>query len=193
MSFLGNAKRAFTGRDYDDDREYDEEYEDYEDEYEDEKPRRGIFSLFSRKRDDDYEDEYEEEEQPAARRSTSYSSGYRDQRSTAYSGTSSSYRSSSQRQLKSGSTFLPKTGGTELSILSPTSFDDSSKIVREVKENHITIFDMSGVAAVEEARRIVDYISGAAEGMDCQFARICPSVFCLAPKGVVLNNKRPRY
>ena len=192
MSFLGNAKRAITGRDYDDDREYDEEYEDYEDEYEDEKPRRSIFSLFSRRRDDDYEDEYEEEEQPVSR-STSYSSSYRDQRSTAYSGTSSSYRSSSQRQLKSGSAFLPKTGGTELSILSPTSFDDSSKIVREVKENHITIFDMSGVAAVEEARRIVDYISGAAEGMDCQFARICPSVFCLAPKGVVLNNKRPRY
>ena len=192
MSFLGNAKRAITGRDYDDDREYDEEYEDYEDEYEDEKPRRSIFSLFSRRRDDDYEDEYEEEEQPVSR-STSYSSSYRDQRSTAYSGTSSSYRSSSQRQQKSGTAFLPKTGGTELSILSPTSFDDSSKIVREVKENHITILDMSGVAAVEEARRIVDYISGAAEGMDCQFARICPSVFCLAPKGVVLNNKRPRY
>lgn len=191
MSFLGNAKRAFTGRDYDDDREYDEEYEDYEDEYEDEKPRRGILSLFSRKRDDDYEDEYEEEEQPAVRRSPSYSSSYRDSGSASYSGTSSSYRSSSQRQLKSS--FQPKSSGTELSILSPTTFDDSSKIVREVKENHITIFDMSGVAAVEEARRIVDYISGAAEGMDCQFARICPSVFCLAPKGVVLNNKRPRY
>ncbi len=190
MSFLGNAKRAFTGRDYDDDREYDEEYEDYEDEYEDEKPRRGILSLFSRKRDEDYEDEYEEEEQPAVRRSSSYSSSYRDQ-SSSYSGTSSSYRSSAQRQLKSS--FQPKSSGTELSILSPTTFDDSSKIVREVKENHITIFDMSGVPTVEEARRIVDYISGASEGMDCQFARICPSVFCLAPKGVVLNNKRPRY
>lgn len=80
-----------------------------------------------------------------------------------------------------------------MTILSPIGFDDSSKIVREVKENHITVFDMSGVTEIEEARRIVDYISGAAEGMECQFARICPSVFCLAPKGVELNNKRPRY
>lgn len=193
MSFLDNAKRAFTGRDYDEDREYDDEYEEYEDEYEDEKPRRSFFSLFSKKRDDEYEDEYEEEIQPAVRRTTSYSSSYRDTRAAATSAEASSYRSGTQRRMKSGTAFAPMTGGMELSILSPTTFDDSSKIVREVKENHITIFDMSGVSAVEEARRIVDYISGAAEGMDCQFARICPSVFCLAPKGVVLNNKRPRY
>ena len=59
-----------------------------------------------------------------------------------------------------------------MSIISPTSFDDSTKIVKEVKSGKITVFDMSGITNIEEARRIVDYICGAAEGMDCPFSRI---------------------
>lgn len=194
MSFIDTTRRAISGRDYDyDNRDYDEEYDEYEEEYED-KPRRNIFSLLFGTRNEDYDEYAEEEAEPKRERTSSYSN-----RSTASSARSaysraesaSSYRekSSPRSSIRYGANL----SGVEITVLSPVGFDDSAKIVREVKEGKITIFDVSEIAAADEARRIVDYICGAAEGMDCPFSRICPSIFCIAPKGVVLNNKKAGY
>ncbi|MBQ3425962.1 MAG: cell division protein SepF [Clostridia bacterium] len=177
MSFLSSAKRLITGQDYDD--EYDEYYDD--EEYEEEKPRKRFFSFLSKKDDyDDYDEEYEED----------IKDKYLTSRSTYKS---SSFKENESLRKKVGSVFPKNLQGVEMSIITPTSFDDSSRIVKEVKNGKITVFDMSGINNVEEARRIVDYICGAAEGMDCPFSRICPSVFCIAPDGVVINGKKTRY
>ena len=186
MSFLDNARRALSGKtdDYEDDREYDEEYEDYEEE----KPRRSLFSFLSRDKSEEYED-YAEEEEAADRRNSmrgggsSYSSG----RTVQTPPVKERYSS------KSSVRYEPNLSGVEVTVLYPASFDDSAKLVKEVKEGKITLFDVSGIETTEEARRIVDYICGAAEGMECPFSRLCPSIFCIAPKGVTLTNRKSRY
>lgn len=173
MSLFDSAKKLFGSEDYEN--EYYEYYDD--EEYEEEKPRRKFFSFLSRDKDDysrDKDDYYEEEEE---RR---YSSR-------------SSYRDTENIRKKTDAPMYKNLSGVEMSIITPTSFDDSSRIVKEVKSGKITVFDMSGINNVEEARRIVDYICGAAEGMDCPFSRICPSVFCIAPDGVIINGKRTKY
>lgn len=184
MSFLENAKRAISGRDadYDDDREYDEEY----DEYEEEKPRRSLFSFLSKNKREEYDDYAEEEAAAEARSSMRDSSSYQQRRtSDRYSGDRYNTRNTAKR--------VPDLTGVEVTVLYPNSFDDSVKLVKEVKDGRITLFDVSGIDSPEEARRVVDYICGAAEGMECPFSRLCPSIFCIAPKGVVLNNRKNRY
>ena len=175
---MDNARRALIGETDDNDyeRDYDEEYESYE-----ETPKRSLFSFLSRNKNDEYED-YEAEEQNAERRSSA-------KRTHSYSSQRASDRYSSNQQIK----YESASSDVEVIVLYPTTFDDSAKRVREVKSGKITIFDVSGIATPEEARRIVDYICGAAEGMDCPFSRLCPSVFCIAPKGVTLTNRKSKY
>ena len=182
MSFFDNARRAFSGRadDYEDERDYEEEYEDYE-----EAPKRGFFSFLSRNNDNEYDD-YDAEEEPAEKRSSA-------RQSSSYSSHKASDRYSSKPSSKQSIRYEPDMSGVEVVVHYPASFDDSAKLVKEVKEGKITIFDVSGIDTPEEARRIVDYICGAAEGMDCPFSRLCPSIFCIAPKGVTLTNRKNRY
>ncbi len=177
MSFFDNARRAFSNRIdefYDDDRE---DYEDYENEYE-ETPRKPLFSFF--KRD---EDEYEEE-RPVRRTPVSH-----ERYTTSYE-THESYDSYRAPRPKLPNPQDVKLDGAEIAVYYPDGLRDSAQIIRAVKANRITVFDISTITSDEEARRIVDYIGGAAEGMDCEFKRLCPSVFCIAPKGVRFDIKK---
>lgn len=191
MSFIENSRRAFSpsdSYDYDSyDSRYGNRYDDEEmDEYEDEPKKKGILSFISslfgknKESDEEYDnDQEDDEEYEESIHSRSRSS--RDSYNTSYRGGSgSSFRSSD-------------ISGTEVKVLYPTSFDDSANIVKEVKANKITIFDVSGISTNEDARRVVDYICGAAAGMDCPFSRLCPSIFCIAPKGVILSISKSRY
>lgn len=189
MSFLDNAKKALSAKssdEYEDERDYE-----YEDEYEEKKPRKSIFSFLTGKADDEYEDEYEEEDVPAETASS---------RASYYSSSrSSSDRYSSNRYASSASAKTPirynptASSNTEVVLITLTNFDDSEKIVREVKSGKITIFDVSEIDSTEDARRIVDYISGAAAGMECPFSRLCHGIFCITPKGVTITTKKSRY
>ncbi len=182
MSFLDTARRALGSKSedyYDDDREYDEEYDEYEEE-----PRKSLFSFLAKRSDDEYED---------------YEDGVRDD--TAPRSYSSAYaRSSTRERVNTGfskpSASAPvrsSLAGVEVTVHYPTSLDDATRIIREVKVNKITIFDISAITSDEEARRVVDYIGGAAFGMECPFERLCPSIFCIAPVGVKIDAKKHRY
>ncbi|HIU56312.1 MAG TPA: cell division protein SepF [Candidatus Ornithomonoglobus merdipullorum] len=203
MSFISNARRALGSRS-------DTEYEDYgynEEDYdyaEEEKPkRRGFFSLFTKKDRDEYEDVYDDEpESYSERRSYSgYGSREYDRSGSRYSSSYASDRQqrssySNDRQQRSSSQssirYESSPSDMEVKVLYPKSFDDSADIVKEVKARKITIFDVSEIGSNEEARRVVDYICGAAEGMECPFSRLCPSIFCIAPKGVRLTNTKEK-
>lgn len=181
MSFIDNAKRALGSRatdDYEDERDYE-----YEDEYEEKKPRRSLFSFLSGKTDDDYEDEYEEDDTDQTPTRTGRSSYYNSSSSTRYSSAPS----------KSSIRYNPTPSNTEVILVTLTTFDDSEKIVREIKNGKITIFDVSEIESTDDARRVVDYISGAAAGMECPFSRLCHGIFCIAPKGVTITAKKARY
>ncbi len=179
MSFLDNAKRALgikTDDYYDDDRYDEEEYDEYEDE-----PKKSFFSFLKR---DEYEDEgYEEPyEEEAPRRS--YSSAYASRRTETRDRFAGEPRTSSPTRSSMA--------GVEVTVHYPTSLDDATRIIREVKVNKITLFDISAISSEAEARRVVDYIGGAAFGMECPFERLCPTIFCIAPTGVKFDVKK-RY
>ena len=169
MSFLDNAKKAFSSR-YDEFEVDDRDYEDYEDEYEEDEPKRPLFSFLNRKND---EEEETYDEAPAKDR---YTSPF--QKFTAPA---------------PATPIRTNLAGTVIAVHYPESFNDASKIIREVKTNKITIIDISTITSDEEARRIIDYIGGASEGMDCTFKRLCPSIFCFAPKGVEIELNKTRY
>lgn len=184
MSFLETARRALSTKaeEYFDDRDYDEEYDEYE-EYE---PKKNLFSFLSKKTDEEYDEDYYEDES-SYKTNNSYNRSY-------------STRSSSRERF-SGAFSRPQQpspaaranlSGVEVTVHYPETFDDATKIIREVKANKITIFDISTITSDDEARRVVDYIGGAAEGMECPFKRLCPSIFCIAPTGVAFDIKK-RY
>lgn len=179
MSFLGDTRRAFSSRDYSEDyydseRDYDEENE----EYEEEKPFKAFFSkLFGR--NDDYEEEIEEEEE------RSYSSRHRAQRKE---------RTSSYSRNTSSTVDYARQSAENLEIvaLSHFNFPNAADIVREVKKGKVILFDISTLETAEDARRVVDYIGGAAEGMDCNFEKLFPSVFGISPKNITITSKKSR-
>lgn len=175
MSIFDSAKRVFSSKYdefYDDDREFEED----EYEYEDEEPKRPLFSFLNKNTE---EEEYEDEPRPF-------------QRTTA-SSAREKYQSPFQKTTTPAAPIRTNLTGVTLAVHYPESFNDASKIIREVKSSKITIIDISTITSDEEARRIVDYIGGASEGMDCSFKRLCPSIFCFAPKGVEIELNRQRY
>lgn len=174
MSFFDNAKRAFSSK-YDEFYDDDRDFEEYEDEY-DEEPKRPLFSFLNKK--EEIEDEYDEE--PRTYRNNSSSAKER-------------FQSPFQKTSTPATPMRTSLGGVTIAVHYPESFNDASKIIREVKANKITIIDISTITSDEEARRIVDYIGGASEGMDCSFKRLCPSIFCFAPKGVDIELNKQKY
>lgn len=175
MSFLDNAKRAFSTK-YDEFYDDDRDFEEYEDEYEDQEPKRPLFSFLNRK--EEVEEEYEDEPHTYQK-----SAGTTRER----------YQSPFQKTATPTPPIRTNLTGVTIAVHYPESFNDASKIIREVKASKITIIDISTITSDEEARRIVDYIGGASEGMDCSFKRLCPSIFCFAPKGVEIELNRQRY
>lgn len=187
MSFLDNARRAFGSKPddyYEDDRYEDEDYEDYEEE----EPKKSLFSFLSKRNDEeDYEEEDSYEKEPVqSRRYSSYSSSRTTEPRERYS-------SFTQKPASTTAPTRTNLSGVEVTVHYPASLDDATRIIREVKSNKITIFDISAITSDDEARRVVDYIGGAAFGMECPFERLCPSIFCIAPVGVKIDAKKNRY
>ncbi len=178
MSFLDTARRMFGAEtdEYYDDRYEDEEY----DEYEDDEPKKSLFSFLKRNDEEDYEAETPEPEKARYSSYSSRTSSARERYSSAFS------KSAESTPVRSNMS------GVEVTVHYPASLDDATRIIREVKSNKITLFDISAITSDAEARRVVDYIGGAAFGMECPFERLCPSIFCIAPVGVKLDAKK-RY
>ena len=179
MSVLDNKKRELGVKadDYYDDRYDDEEYDEYE---EDNSSKKSLFSFLKRNNDDEYEETYEEEERPRTYSSYSSRASERKDRFTQ------SFQKTAQTPSRTNM------AGVEVIVHYPASLDEATRIIREVKNNKITLFDISAITSDAEARRAVDYIGGAAFGMEWPFERLCPSIFCIAPMGVKLDAKK-RY
>ena len=185
MSFLDSARRAFGSKSADDyEDRYDEDYEEYEDEDE---PKKSLFSFLGKReeKEEEYEESYESEPAPARSYSSSYS-----RNSAARERISSSYAS---KPTVAPTPTRSSLAGVEVTVHYPASLDDATRIIREVKSNRITLFDISAITSDDEARRVVDYIGGAAFGMECPFERLCPTIFCIAPVGVKIDAKKNRY
>lgn len=208
MSLFSDTKAAFSSssRDYDDDynrgyenrysrrdtesySRYDEpdEQEEYYYDDEDERgwhPLKNFFEKRRRKREERWAEEdavtEAEEERLRARRTG---------RSSGTSRSSIRYESSQPADID-----------VELVVFYPQTIDDSDRIVEAVQSGKLVMFVFEAgegarnadAASDGTARRIVDYVGGAAKGMNCGFGRLSSGIFCIAPKNVKIPQDRGR-
>jgi cell division inhibitor SepF len=112
--------------------------------------------------DDEYYDEENEleEEEPQAKRTSTFS-------------------------RKNTSKVVPINPGatSRIRIMKPSEFDDSTGIADEIKGGRLVIFDVGNLDATE-ARRVVDFVSGAAYGVNGNVRRVSGGIFVAAPRNI---------
>lgn len=73
-------------------------------------------------------------------------------------------------------------------IMKPTEFDDSTSITDEIKNGRLVIFNVSDLDP-SEARRVVDFVSGAAYGVNGNVKRVSGGIFVAAPRNIDITGE----
>lgn len=76
---------------------------------------------------------------------------------------------------------ISSAASSRIRIMKPAEFDDSRNVAKEIQEGRPVIFDV-GALETDEARRIVDFVSGAVFGVDGDIKRVSGGTFVAAPK-----------
>ena len=86
---------------------------------------------------------------------------------------------------KSSSKVVPISPGASLGIriMVPNSFDESTTIADEIKRGRSVVSNV-GNLDTSDARRVVDFVSGAAYGMNGNVRRVSGGIFVAAPRSV---------
>ncbi len=110
--------------------------------------------------DDYYEDEETDDEEPSPRYFSSFS-------------------------RKSSPKVVPINPGasSRIRIIKPAAFDDSTRVADEIKAGRLVIFDVGGLDA-SDARRVVDFVSGAVYGVNGNVKRVSGGIFVAAPRNI---------
>ena len=113
--------------------------------------------------DDEYMDEDDGEyEEPKKQRFTSFTN-----------------RASKVVPVRAGS-------NSKVRIIKPKSFEESGKIADEIKGDRLVIFDVTTLE-VDTARRIVDFIVGAAYAVNGNVRRVSGGIFVAAPNSIDIS------
>ncbi len=76
---------------------------------------------------------------------------------------------------------------SKVRIIKARSNDEATKIADETKAGRLVIFDVTGLDT-EDARRIVDFMSGAAYALDGNVRRIAGGIFVAAPRNIDITS-----
>ncbi len=77
-------------------------------------------------------------------------------------------------------------GGLELIIRQPASFDDSQEICDLLKQDRAVIINLEKVEP-ELAQKMMDFISGAIYALDAKIHQISGAIFCISPAKVDIS------
>lgn len=142
----------------------DDEYEDddffddeFDDDYEDEKPKKGLF----KKEKPAYDDDEEEFEIKKPARSNSKVTPM---------------RQPARRNAPA----------MEVCVIKPNNMDDSREITETLLSGRTVILNLEGLD-LEDAQRIIDFISGAAFAIDGNLQKISNSIFLVTPAHVDIS------
>lgn len=88
---------------------------------------------------------------------------------------------------------VPINPGTSsrIRIMKPSSFDESTAIADEIKGGRLVIFDVGNLDD-KDARRVIDFVSGAAYGVSGNVRRVSGFVFVAAPKSIDITGDNLR-
>lgn len=75
---------------------------------------------------------------------------------------------------------------SEVMIIEPKSFDDALAVVHSLREYRAVIMNMKALS-VEQARRLLDFVAGAAHALDGHQKQIGEDIFLFSPSNVVIN------
>ena len=75
---------------------------------------------------------------------------------------------------------------SKVRIIKPKSFEESGKIADEIKGDRLVIFDVTTLE-VDTARRIVDFIVGAAYAVNGNVRRVSGGIFVAAPNSIDIS------
>jgi len=76
---------------------------------------------------------------------------------------------------------------SEVMIIEPKSFDDALAVVQSLREHRAVIMNMKELS-VEQARRLLDFVSGAAHALDGHQNQVGEDIFLFSPSSVVINS-----
>ena len=130
--------------------------------------------------DDDYflDDDYEDEK-PAKKGFFSRSSSYEDEEDEPE-------QSRPKFLSRSNSKVVPMRRGMEVSLVKPTSMEDSKDICDYLLAGKAVVLNMEGIHT-EVAQRIIDFTSGATYSMNGNLQKISNYIFSATPESVELS------
>lgn len=133
--------------------------------------------------DDDYfiDDDYEDEK-PAKKRSFN-------KREEDYDYDEEPEQKSRFRS-RSSSKVVPMRRGMEVSLIKPTSMEDSREICDYLLAGKAVVLNMEGIH-METAQRIIDFTSGATYSMNGNLQKISNYIFIATPETVELSGDFP--
>ncbi len=156
MSFITNIMKNLR-LNQEDDYDLDDDYE-FDDEYRDEEPQRP--SLFSKKAAANEDvDDYDEDEQPRPR---------------LFGGKTKSTVSAAKKP------------SVEVTMIKPSSMDDSRTICDYLLEGKAVVLNMEGLH-MEVAQRIIDFTSGSVYAIGGDLQKISSYIFIASPDNVELS------
>ena len=121
--------------------------------------------------DDEYDDEMEEtEEQPASKKKAAEESSY-------------TRRETSPRLVKSKSGAPAPSSQMQVVLVKPDRFEDVTSIADHLNEKKTVVLNLEA-ANRDIARRIVDFMSGAAYANHGNIRQVANSTFIIVPNGV---------
>lgn len=86
---------------------------------------------------------------------------------------------------------LPNSSQVKVVILQPSSFEQSQEICEHLKAKKSVIVNLEFVDK-EEARRIIDFVSGAVYGLDGNISKVSNAIFLIAPYNYEITNEVAR-
>ena len=143
---------------YDDDDFFEDD--DFDDDYEEEKPKKGLF-----KREKPSYDMDEEEEEYEPKRS----------------GRANNSKVTPMRQPARRSA-----PAMEVCVIKPNNMEDSREITETLLGGRTVILNLEGLD-LEDAQRIIDFISGATFAIDGNLQKISNSIFLVTPANVDIS------
>lgn len=97
-------------------------------------------------------------------------------------------RSRTARRPASKVVPLNPNASSRVRIMKPTEFADSRDISDEIKSGRLVIFNVSDLDP-SEARRVVDFVSGAAYGINGNVRRVSGGIFVAAPRNIDITGE----
>ncbi len=167
--------------------DYDEDFYDEEEEFDEEPKEQKVNSRFSKKIDSTAEEEFDipeeedvPEEEPVKQKKKKFGKekSSRSERTESSSGTG---RSSKITPIKKAGT-----AAMEVCVIKPTSMEETKEIVDTLRDNCTVVLNLEGLD-VEDAQRIIDFVSGASYAIDGTLRMVSSLIFILTPFGVEIS------